>query len=122
MIKGFVRSAVLTIVSILILSWFFPGVSVANTVTLILAGIVLAVLNATLRRFLNIILLPVNLLTLGLFGWVINALVLYITTLLVPGFSIGPIEFFGLYLNKFWSLVGVSFGLSIVSTFLGMLL
>ncbi len=49
--KGFVRSIILTIVSILLLSWFLPGVAVANTVNLILAGIVLAVLNATLRRF-----------------------------------------------------------------------
>lgn len=120
--KGFIRSIILTIVAILLLSWFLPGVGVANSVTLILAGVVLALLNATLRRFLNIILLPINILTLGLFGWVINALVLYLTTLLVPGFSIGPVEILGQTLNSFWSLIAVSFALSVVSSFLGIVL
>lgn len=120
--KGLTRSLILTIVSILLLSWFLPGVRVSNTVTLILAGVVLAVLNATLRPFLKIIFLPINMLTLGIFGWVINALVLFLTTWLVPGFSIGPVVLFGITLSTFWSLIAVSFALSIVSGFLGIVL
>lgn len=120
--KTITRSVILTIVSILLLSWFLPGVNIANTVTLILAGVVLAVLNVTLRPFLKIVLLPINVLTLGLFGWVINALVLFLTTWLVPGFSIGPVELFGWTLSQFWSLIVVSFALSLVSGFLGIVL
>lgn len=120
--KLITRSIILTIISILLLSWFLPGVAVANTVTLILAGIVLAVLNATVRPFLKIIFLPINILTLGVFGWVISAVVLFLTTWLVPGFSIGPVVLFGTTLNQFWSLIVVSFALSLVSGFLGIVL
>lgn len=120
--KTLTRSIILTIVSILLLSWFLPGVNVSNTVTLILAGLVLAILNATVRPFLKIIFLPINVITLGIFGWVINALVLFITTWLVPGFSIGPVVLLGMTLSPFWSLIAVSFGLSIISSFLGIVL
>ncbi len=120
--KTLVRSVVLTIIAILLLSWFLPGVNVANTVTLILAGLVLAILNATLRPFLKIIFLPINILTLGIFGWIINAAVLLLTTWLVPGFVIGPIALWGITLNQFWSLIAVSFALSIISNFLGLVL
>lgn len=120
--KMITRSIILTIVSILILSWFIPGISVSNTVTLILAGVVLAVLNATLRPFLKIIFLPINMLTLGIFGWVINALVLFLTTWLVPGFQIGEVNLMGLHLSQFWSLIFISFALSLVSGFLGIVL
>lgn len=117
--KSIVRSILITVLSILILSWLLPGLSVTNTVTLILSGIVLAILNATLRPFLKILFLPINILTLGLFGWLINVLVLYIAMWLVPGFQIEPFTLLGVALNQFWSVVVVSFGLSVVSTFLG---
>lgn len=120
--KSIVRSLVLTILSILILSWFLPGVSVTNTVTLILAGIVLTLLNAIVRPFLKIIFLPVNILTLGLFGWIINALVLFLATWMVPGFVVGPVTILGFTFGKIASLIVVSFALSLVGSFLGIAL
>lgn len=120
--KSIVRTIIVTILSILLLSWVLPGLSVANTVTLLLAGVVLAILNMTLRPFLKIIFLPINLVTLGLFGWVVNVIVLYIAMWLVPGFTIEPFSLFGIAFNEFWSVVVVSFLLSLVQTFLGGLL
>ncbi len=120
--KSIVRSILVTVLSILILSWLLPGLTVTNTVTLILAGIVLSLLNATLRPFLKILFLPINLVTLGLFGWLINVLVLYVAMWLVPGFRIEPFMLFGWQFNQFWSVVVVSFGLSVLSTFLSGLL
>jgi putative membrane protein len=120
--KSFVRAIVTTILSILLLSWVLPGLSIANTLTLILAGVVLAILNMTVRPFLKIIFLPINLVTLGLFGWVINVIVLYLAMWLVPGFQIEPFTLFGFAFNEFWSVVVVSFLLSLIQTFLGGLL
>ncbi len=117
--KSFLRACIVTILSILLLSWFLPAVSVANTVTLLLAGIVLALLNATVRPFLKIIFLPINVVTLGLFGWIINVIVLYIAMWLVPGFEIAPFTLLGITFNEFWSVVAVSFFLSLLQTFLG---
>lgn len=120
--KSLLRSALVAILSILVLTWFLPGISVTNTVTLILAGVVLALLNMTVRPFLKIIFLPINLVTLGLFGWIINVIVLYLAMWLVPGFRIESFTFLGFALNDFWSVVVVSFLLSLSQTFLGGLL
>lgn len=120
--KSLVRGVLITVLSILVLSWLTPAIAVSNTMTLILAGVVLALLNATLRPALKILFLPINLITLGLFGWLINVLVLYIVMWLVPGFQIQPFVLFGIALTQFWSVVVASFALSIVGTFLGGLL
>ncbi len=117
--KSVIRSILVTIFSILVLSWLFPQVSVANTVTLIMAGIVLALLNMVLRPFLKILFLPINLITLGIFGWVINVLIVYLALWLVPGFSIQEISILGFELNQFWSITFIAVLLSVFSTFLG---
>lgn len=114
--KSLVRSALVTIFSILILTWLFPQVSVANTVTLILAGLVLSILNLTIRPILKILFLPINLITLGIFGWVINVLIVYIALWLVPGFTIQEITLLGFTLNQFWSITFVAVLLSVFGT------
>ncbi len=117
--KTLFRSVLVTIFSILILTWLFPQVSVANTVTLILAGLVLAVLNLTIRPILKILFLPINLITLGIFGWVINVLILYMALWLVPGFTIQEMTVLGFALNEFWSITLVAVLLSVFGTLLG---
>ncbi len=120
--KSLVRAIITTILSILILSWLLPAVSVTNTVTLVLAGIVLAVLNTFVRPLLKVLLLPINVLTLGLFGWLINILMIYLAMWLVPGFSIEPILLLGIQFNEFWSVVLVAVFLSMIGSFFQTLL
>lgn len=115
--KMLIRSIIVTILSILVLSWLLPAVSVTNTVTLIMAGIALAVLNTLIKPVLKLLLLPINLLTLGLLGWLINILMIYAAMWLVPGFSIAPIALLGIQLSEFWSVVLVSVLLSLVGSF-----
>lgn len=69
------------------------------------AAIALAVVNATLRPIARLLALPVRILTLGLFGLVINAAMLYIVAWVVPGFG----------LVGFWQTVLVSIVMSIVA-------
>lgn len=120
--KAVFRSILITILSILLLSWLTASVSVANTLTLVIAGTVLALLNSFLRPLLKVLFLPINLITLGLFGWLINILMIYLAMWLVPGFEIAPINLMGIALNQFWSVVLVSILLSFVSSLLGSVL
>jgi putative membrane protein len=55
---------------------------------LIWAAIVLGLVNLTVRPLVKLLTLPLNVLTLGLFGWVIAALMLWLTSALVPGFVV----------------------------------
>ncbi|MDE2058046.1 MAG: phage holin family protein, partial [Patescibacteria group bacterium] len=64
-----------------------PGVSVTLTGAVVLA-IVLGALNIFIRPLLIVLTLPITLLTLGLFTIVINAFLVWLAALIVPGFSV----------------------------------
>ena len=74
--------------TILIVSHLYAGVRVADLPTAILAAAVLGVLNAVVRPVFQFFALPITFLTLGLFYFVINGLMLYWTTFLVKGFVV----------------------------------
>ncbi len=114
--KKLIRSIVITILSVALLAYFVPEISVANTMTLILAGTVIGLLNLTLRPLLKALFLPINLLTLGFFNWIINIGLLYLALWLVPGFMIGQITILGWELSSFWSLIFFSFALSLTNS------
>lgn len=65
-----------------------PGMALEGLTAIILAGLVLGLVNTILRPVLILISLPFNILTLGLFTFVINALMISLTARLVVGFSI----------------------------------
>lgn len=67
---------------------FIPGISVTNFTTAIVVALVLGVLNILIRPLLLILTLPVNLLSLGLFTFVINALLLWLVSFFVKGFEV----------------------------------
>ena len=54
----------------------------------LLAGLVLALINALVKPVLKIVTLPLTLLTLGLFLFVLNAFCLWLTSAIVPGFDV----------------------------------
>jgi len=82
-----VRWAVLALVFV-ILSKFLPGIQVASFRTAFWAAIVLSLVNLFIRPLLLILTLPANILTLGLFTFVINALMIWLVSAIVPGFVI----------------------------------
>lgn len=65
-----------------------PGFRVADFWSAIWAAIALGLLNTFLRPLLILFTLPANILTLGLFSWVISAVVIWLASLIVPGFDI----------------------------------
>ena len=79
----------LSAISLLIVSKVVPGFYVRGFAAALIAAVVIGLVNATLGFFLKIITLPLTFLTLGIFWWVINALMLmFASSLLAPAFVI----------------------------------
>ena len=76
---------VINVVSLLIIDKLFAGIAFSSTATLVVTALVIAVLNRTLRPLLQVLSIPVTILTLGLFSLVVNAIVLMLAFSLVPG-------------------------------------
>lgn len=74
--------------SLLLVAQLTPSVQVGSFATAMLAALVLGLLNALVRPLLVLLTLPVTLLTLGLFLFVINALMFYWAANLLEGFSV----------------------------------
>ena len=75
-------------VSLLLLAWLVPAVQVASFGTALVVALVLGLLNAVIRPVLIVLTLPVNLLTLGLFTFVINGFLLWFAARILEGFSV----------------------------------
>ena len=72
----------------LLLSKLLPGFYVSGWGSAILAALLLGIVNATLGLILKILTFPLILITLGLFVFVVNAIMILVVAFLVPGLSI----------------------------------
>ena len=79
---------ILMSLSLLIVSYVVPGFHVLGLGPALIAALVFGFLNATLGLILKILTFPFTILTLGLFWFVINAIILEITSMFVHGFFI----------------------------------
>jgi len=85
---GFLLRVLVNAVTIGLAAYLVPGIELAGPVPALVAGLVLGLVNALVRPVLILLTLPLTLLTLGLFLFVLNALCLWLTATLVPGFTI----------------------------------
>lgn len=85
---GIVFVLVANALALLGTAYLVPGIKIESFTTALLAAVVLGVLNTFLKPILLLLTLPVNLLTFGLFSWVISAFVLWFAGKLVPGFEV----------------------------------
>lgn len=74
--------------ALLLAAVLFSGVTVTGFWPAVLVGLVLGVLNALVRPVLLFLTLPINVITLGLFTFVINALLLWLAAAIVAGVSL----------------------------------
>ena len=81
-------SWILTALAVWIVAQFVPGFYVRGAAAALIAALVIGFINATLGALLKIITFPLTILTLGLFWFVINALMLELASAFVPGFQI----------------------------------
>ena len=100
----FIRWLILT-VSIIITSYLLDGISVSGFFSAFFAAAILGILNAFFRPILIILTLPINIMTMGLFTFVINALLLMMASGVISGFEV----------RGFWSAVFGSLLISLVS-------
>ena len=89
-----------------LLDLVYYGDSILN---LVLAALVLAAMNLVVRPVFMLLSLPFIIVTLGLFIWLINALMLWVTSFLVPPFD----------LDGFWKTIGAAFILWIANMLIG---
>lgn len=87
----FLTHWLITAVALGVTAWILPGVQVASPLALAAAGVVLGFVNAIIRPALVILTLPLTLLTLGLFYFVVNGLAFALTAWVVPGFSVSTV-------------------------------
>ena len=78
----------LSALALLIVARVVPGFYVRGLATALWAAVIIGLVNATLGALLELITLPLTILTLGIFWLVINALMLWLATAFVPGFHI----------------------------------
>lgn len=127
--KTILRHLLVNMVALWVAAQAIPGVVYSGGFkTLLLGSVAFAAINFLLVPLIRILLLPLNLLTLGLFAWLTNVLALYALTTVVPDFRLIPYHFPGftydgfifppLDLTQFWVAVIASFLIGIISHFL----
>ena len=79
---------VLSALAVWIVSRVVPGIYVSGPIAALIAALVIGFVNATLGLVLKVLTFPLTLITLGLFWFVINALMLKFASALVPGFVV----------------------------------
>ena len=80
-------------IAIMFTGWVIPGITISSFVSALIAAVVIALINLFIKPILIFLTLPINILTLGLFILVINALLFLFVAYLVPGVEV----------NGFWS-------------------
>ncbi|HEY8053531.1 MAG: phage holin family protein [Steroidobacterales bacterium] len=85
---GFLLRAVITAIGLWLATVWVPGVHIDGVGTLLLAGVLLGVVNAIVRPIAFILTLPITILTLGLFLFVLNAAMVGLVAWILPGFHL----------------------------------
>lgn len=102
---------ILLALTLLFVAWLLPGVHLSGFSAALWAALVIGIINVFIRPILMVITIPINLLTLGLFTFILNALLLMLTAHIVQGFTVD---------SFLWALAG-SILISIVSVFINRL-
>lgn len=85
---GLLIALLLNTIALIITAYIVPGIHVASFVSALLAAIVLGVINTFIKPLLVFLTLPLTIITLGLFLFIVNAIVLRLTALFVSGFTV----------------------------------
>lgn len=91
--SGCLMRLMLLSIAVIVGAWLLPGIRVESVWSVFLTAIVISLLNNLLRPVLIVITLPATVVTLGLFLFVINAVVILLASGLVSGFHV----------DSFWS-------------------
>lgn len=105
--KLIIRLAI-NVFALLVVEYLVPGFVLASFTTAIVAAVAIGVVNSFIRPILQLIALPISILTFGIGAFLINVFLLWATSKFVPGF----------YIASFTTAIIASVVLSLVSWFL----
>ena len=91
--------------SIMFVGWIVPGITISSFATALVASVAIALVNLVIKPILVFLTLPINILTLGIFILIINALLFMVVAYLIPGVEV----------DGFWSAFLGALLLSILS-------
>lgn len=97
---------------LLVTAYLVPGFHIQSYTSALIIAIVLGILNAFLKPILILLTLPFTILTLGLFTFVVNAILLIIASNIVKGFTI----------ESFWTAIVASVVITIVGSLINIFL
>lgn len=97
MVKRMVRVFLIESIALYLISKVTAGLDFENgIVSLLITGAALGIAAFSIRPVINILILPLNLLTFGVFKFLTNAITLYIVDLLLKEFNVGTFHFLGI--------------------------
>ena len=105
---GLILRLITSALAVFITAYILPGIYLKGFFEAVIVAVVLGVINIIIKPFLLLLTLPINILTLGLFTFVINAGLILLASNLVEGFRV----------DGFWWAVAFSLVLSLVASFL----
>ena len=104
-----VGKLIINILALLVVEYLIPAFSLVDTRALIVAAIVIGVVNTFIRPVVQILVLPISIVTLGVFAFFVNVFLLWGISYVVPGFEI----------DSFMTATIASIVLALVTAFLG---
>jgi putative membrane protein len=87
--RDLIRNSLLNSFSLFAVAAFYPGLIVPQQLQQLLwAGVIFSLINALVKPIVKLFLLPINLITLGLFRWLANVLILLVLTRIIDTISV----------------------------------
>ena len=133
MIKKFLRFYFADLSALYIVNQTVSGMVFENGIkTFLITGAALSLFSYFIKPVINILLLPINLITFGTFKWISSVIAIYVITLIVSGFSINNFYFQGfssqwidiptISVNGFFAIILFSFTISIITSLINWLI
>jgi len=126
-IKKYLRFFLINYLALWLVAKYISGVVfLGGNQTMAMTALVLTLIGLLIKPLINLLLLPINLLTLGSFRWLVNVVTLWLVTIIIPQFTINSFYFAGfnykgfifpsMFLAVFWVYVLTAFIISLVTT------
>lgn len=102
--KFFIQIAGLTALVFYGLPYVIPGISLSSTKAALIAALVFAFINFAVKPVIRVITLPLNLLSFGLFGLLVNVLLFWFVSSIISGFNVAD------FMTAFWGALVMTVG------------
>jgi putative membrane protein len=79
---------VVTAIAVLLIAQFVPNIVVSSFYTALIVAVVWGIIGLTIRPILGILTLPINIITFGLFSFILNALLFWLLATFIKGFEV----------------------------------